>query len=427
MLAVLASPPYFADLLDRDDLSGNYPESTTSYSSSTGSGGGSTGSTTISVGAYVSYEQDIKIFCVTVAFWEAEATITAGFTWETEHTSTLEQTVTYSATSGEDKVAFYSIPMEIYEYTSYVPDGKGGYDKVITAVNIPHEASVRLLSLDDYEAIAEDYSVLPAISGSVLTHTLGDPASYPSNTTSSGPKIAEYTGDPASVGFTAAGGGSTITQEIAMSEEKSNAYIGFATVDTKLGAGAGGVKVGVVAGFEGGGTVKISTSGSSFSGELQDMPIEAQNYGYAMNWRIFCYQYKQGKVSFPVVSYAVTGFQLYRYYDFPDGSGSYRLKYVPFSTGTKNPDGTYTFTYTDKGLSPYTEYLYQIQTESSYDPKVSIYSEPLSCHTKTEVGYPTITVDGLDENGNLPIYPDADGKATVIVDNPDNYKGLSYQ
>ena len=463
VLAVLASPPYFADLLDRDDLSGNYPESTTSYSSSTGSGGGSTGSTTISVGAYVSYEQDIKIFGVTVASWEAEATITAGFTWETEHTSTLEQTVTYSATSGEDKVAFYSIPMEIYEYTSYVPDGKGGYDKVITAVNIPHEASVRLLSLDDYEAIAEDYSVLPAISGSVLTHTLGDPASYPSNTTSSGPKIAEYTGDPASVGFTAAGGGSTITQEIAMSEEKQNAYIGFATVDTKLGAGAGGVKVGVVAGFEGGGgTVKISTSGSSFSGELQDMPIEAQNYGYAMNWRIFCYQYKQGKVSFPVVSYAVTevkrpaplptdfqqniaettdeaitltwtydkpvsGFQLYRYYDFPDGSGSYRLKYVPFSTGTKNADGTYTFTYTDKGLSPYTEYLYQIQTESSYDPKVSIYSEPLSCRTKTEVGYPTITVDGLDENGNLPIYPDDNGTAEVIVKNPENYKGLSYQ
>ena len=463
VLAVLASPPYFADLLDRDDLSGNYPESTTSYSSSTGSGGGSTGSTTISVGAYVSYEQDIKIFGVTVASWEAEATITAGFTWETEHTSTLEQTITYSATSGEDKVAFYSIPMEIYEYTSYVPDGKGGYDEVITAVNIPHEASVRLLSLDDYEAIAEDYSVLPAISGSVLTHTLGDPASYPSNTTSSGPKIAEYEGTPASVGFTAAGGGSTISQEIAMSEEKQNAYIGFATVDTKLGAGAGGVKVGVVAGFEGGGgTVKISTSGSSFSGELQDMPIEAQNYGYAMNWRIFCYQYKQGKVSFPVVSYAVTevkrpaplptdfqqniakttaesitltwtydkpvsGFQLYRYYDFPDGSGSYRLKYVPFSTGTKNADGTYTFTYTDEGLSPYTEYLYQIQTESSYDPKVSIYSEPLSCRTKTEVGYPTITVDGLDENGNLPIYPDANGKATVVVKDPENYKGLSYQ
>lgn len=50
----------------------------------------------------------------------------------------------------------------------------------------------------------------------------------------------------------------------------------------------GGLTVGVVAGFEGsGGKVEISTSGSSFSGELQDMPAEAEAYGYAMNWRIF--------------------------------------------------------------------------------------------------------------------------------------------
>ena len=32
VLAVLASPPYFSDLLDRDDLSGNYAESSTTYS-----------------------------------------------------------------------------------------------------------------------------------------------------------------------------------------------------------------------------------------------------------------------------------------------------------------------------------------------------------------------------------------------------------
>ena len=32
-----------------------------------------------------------------------------------EHTSSLEQSITYETTSGEDRVAFYSIPMEIYE------------------------------------------------------------------------------------------------------------------------------------------------------------------------------------------------------------------------------------------------------------------------------------------------------------------------
>ena len=465
VLAVLASPPYFKDLLDRDDLSGNYAESTTSYSSTTGSESGSTGGTTITVGAYVSFEQEISVFGVKIGQTEAEAVVTHGFTWETEKTSSLEQTVSYSATSGEDKVALYSIPMEIYQYESYVPDENGNYEKVITEVNLPHEACVKLLDLSEYETIAEDYSILPTIAESVLRHEIGDPSSYPSSTAGYN-VIAQYNGTPASVGFTSKGGGDTITQEIAMSKSNSNSYSYVGNVEAKAGAGAGGVTVGVIAGFEGtGGKVHITTEGSSFSGELQAMPAEAKPHGYNMNWKIFCYNYKGADMEFPVVSYLVTdvqqpaslpedfeqnvaettddsvtltwtydkfvsGFQLYRYYEFPDGSGSYRLEYVPFSKGVKKGD-KYEFTYTDKGLSPYTEYKYQIQTESTYNPKVSIYSEPISCRTKTTVGYPQITVSGLVEEGKdagkLAIYPDAEGKAVVTVDEETKYKSLSYQ
>lgn len=465
VLAVLASPPYFKDLLDRDDLSGNYAESTTSYSSTTGSESGSTGGTTISVGAYVSYEQEISVFGVKIGQTEAEAVVTSGFTWETEKTSSLEQTVSYSATSGEDKVALYSIPMEVYQYESYVPDDNGKYEKVMTEVNLPHEACVKLLDLSEYETIAEDYSILPTIAESVLRHEIGDPSSYPSSTAGYS-VIAQYNGTPASVGFTSKGGGDTITQEIAMSKSNSNSYSYVGNVEAKAGAGAGGVTVGVIAGFEGtGGTVHITTEGSSFSGELQAMPAEAKPYGYNMNWKIFCYKYKGADMEFPVVSYLVTdvqqpaslpedfeqnvaettddsvtltwtydkfvsGFQLYRYYEFPDGSGSYRLEYVPFSKGVKKGD-KYEFTYTDKGLSPYTEYKYQIQTESTYNPKVSIYSEPISCRTKTTVGYPQMTVSGLigegKDKGKLTIYPDAEGKAVVTVVDENQYKSLSYQ
>ena len=465
VLAVLASPPYFKDLLDRDDLSGNYAESTTSYSSTTGSESGSTGGTTITVGSYVSFEQEISVFGVKIGQTEAEAVVTHGFTWETEKTSSLEQTVSYSATSGEDKVALYSIPMEIYQYESYVPDEKGNYEKVITEVNLPHEACVKLLDLSEYETIAEDYSILPTIAESVLRHEIGDPSSYPSSTAGYD-VIAQYNGTPASVGFTSKGGGDTITQEIAMSKSNSNSYSYVGNVEAKAGAGAGGVTVGVIAGFEGtGGTVHITTEGSSFSGELQAMPAEAKPYGYNMNWKIFCYKYKGADMEFPVVSYLVTdvqqpaslpedfeqnvaettddsvtltwtydkfvsGFQLYRYYEFPDGSGSYRLEYVPFSKGVKNGD-KYEFEYTDKGLSPYTEYKYQIQTESTYNPKVSIYSEPISCRTKTTVGYPQMTVSGLvkdgKDKGKLAIYPDAEGKAVVTVADENQYNSLSYQ
>lgn len=465
VLAVLASPPYFKDLLDRDDLSGNYAESTTSYSSTTGSESGSTGGTTITVGSYVSFEQEISVFGVKIGQTEAEAVVTHGFTWETEKTSSLEQTVSYSATSGEDKVALYSIPMEIYQYESYVPDENGKYEKVLTEVNLPHEACVKLLDLSEYETIAEDYSILPTIAESVLRHEIGDPSSYPSSTAGYN-VIAQYNGTPASVGFTSKGGGDTITQEIAMSKSNSNSYSYVGNVEAKAGAGAGGVTVGVIAGFEGtGGTVHITTEGSSFSGELQAMPAEAKPYGYNMNWKIFCYKYKGADMEFPVVSYLATdvqqpaslpedfeqnvaettddsvtltwtydkfvsGFQLYRYYEFPDGNGSYRLEYVPFSKGVKNGD-KYEFKYTDKGLSPYTEYKYQIQTESIYNPKVSIYSEPISCRTKTTVGYPELTVDGLvkdgKDKGKLAIYPDAEGKAVVEVTDEGKYKSLSYQ
>lgn len=471
VLAVLASPPYFSDLLDRDDLSGNYAESSTTYSSMKGTENGTSSSSTISVGAYVSFEQEFSVFGVKIGSVEAEAAFTSGFTYETEHTSSLEQSITYETTSGEDRVAFYSIPMEIYEYTSYIPDGTGKYTEVTSTVSIPHEASIGLIDLSDYENIAEDYSVLPSISGSVLTHTIGDPSSYPS-APSAGSKA--YNGDPAKVDFTAAGGGSGITQEISFSTSDSKNYTNTTSIETKAGAGAGGVTAGVVAGSESSaGKVSVNTAGGSFSGSLQNMPIEAKPYGYGMNWRIFCYNYRSGNQAFPVVTYAVTepqapsplpddfeqdvakttadsvtltwtydkivsGFQLYRYYNFPDGSGRKELAFVPFTDGERHDDGTYTFSYTDKNLSPYTEYEYQIQTRNNNkaeQQRNSIYSEPLTCRTKTTAGYPdiSVTIDGKENQTVLPIYPDSLATATVkyngVNKNPDGgkYNSVSYQ
>ena len=473
VLAVLASPPYFSDLLDRDDLSGNYAESSTTYSSMKGTENGTSSSSTISVGAYVSFEQEFSVFGVKIGSVEAEAAFTSGFTYETEHTSSLEQSITYETTSGEDRVAFYSIPMEIYEYTSYIPDGTGKYTKVTSTVSIPHEASIGLIDLSDYENIAEDYSVLPSISGSVLTHTIGDPSSYPS-THKAYANAKAYNGDPAKVDFTAAGGGSGITQEISFSTSDSQNYTNTTSIETKAGAGAGGVTAGVVAGSEhSAGKVSVNTAGGSFSGSLQNMPIEAKPYGYGMNWKIFCYNYRSGNQAFPVVTYAVTepqapsplpedfeqdvakttddsvtltwtydkivsGFQLYRYYNFPDGSGRKELAFVPFTDGERHDDGTYTFSYTDKNLSPYTKYEYQIQTRNNNkaeQQRNSIYSEPLTCRTKTTAGYPDISVNigGRENQTELPIYPDSLATATVKYNgdnkNPDGgkYNSVSYQ
>lgn len=472
ILAVLASPPVFDDLLNRDDLSGNYAESNTSYSSSSGSEQGYDLSATISAGAYVSFEQDIQVFGVTVGSVQAEAQITASFTYEYEHSSSLNQTVSYSASAGEDMVAFYSIPLEVYEFRAYSPDGNGGYTEQISTVNIPHEACVQLISLDDYEAIAADYDILPQIEGNILTHTIGDPSTYPSST--DGYDVIEaYSGTPTAVGFSSADGGSTIGQEIEMGTTDTNSFTGTVAIEAKAGAGAGGFTVGVISGREAGaGYVTTTTSGSSFSGELQNMPQEAQEYGYAYNWKIFAYRYNNGTCDFPVVNYIVTdvtappalptnfaqdveattsnsvtltwsydktiaGFQLYRYYEFPDGSGSYELKFVPMTAGVQQEDGTYNFSYTDSGLSPYEDYQYQIQAVRATVPMNSICSPVLTARTKTVNGYPDIqlTGDGYHSDTNvLPIYPDVDATVTATVVNESDYKtsddakaNLSYQ
>ncbi|MDW7667883.1 MAG: S-layer homology domain-containing protein [Bacillota bacterium] len=464
ILAVLASPPYYSDLLNRDDLSGNYAESTTSYSTTEGGGSGFTANATISVGTYVSFERDINIMGVSIGKIESETTFKSSFTYEYEESSIMEQTISYSATAGEDMIAFYSIPLEVFEFNASVPDGMGGYEDQIMTVNIPHEAAVRLLSLDEYESIAADYDVLPQIADNVLKHTLGEPGSYP--TSSNGYFLmVEYDGDPAAVGYSSSDGGASISQEIAMSSENSSSYSASLEVEKKYGGTVGSVGGGFTVGAEGGaGTVTIDTSGNSFSGEIQNMPIEAQEYSYAYNWRIFSYIYYDGTTSFPVVNYIVSnviappslpedfeqnvsqttdnsvvltwsydktvaGFQIYRYYEFPEGSGSYEIAFVSASSGVQGEDGRYYYSFTDENLAPYTDYGYQIQTVRAAVPNNSIKSEVLTARTKTLNGYPEIQLvgDGL-KDGILPIYPDTTSTVTVTVANENDYpEGLSYQ
>lgn len=66
VLAVLASPPYYADLANDDDDS-QMIESSTAYSSTKGSGGGSTYFNSFSVGVYTSWEKTWSMLGVELA------------------------------------------------------------------------------------------------------------------------------------------------------------------------------------------------------------------------------------------------------------------------------------------------------------------------------------------------------------------------
>ena len=420
VLAVLASPPYYADLANDDDDS-QMIESSTSYGTTKGSGSGTSHSNSFSVGVYTSWEKTWSILGVELASAEAEFSINNTFTWETQKTSSLEYEVTYSTMAGLDTVVLYSMPIETYVYEATMPDGT---TQTMT-VNIPYEPSVQTIALEKYEEIREAYSdILPDVS-SALTHTVGDPGSYASSISSlpaGRTQTLVYNGSPSTIGQ---GSQNTQEQSIAMTSEEENSFNYEFAVETKAGAGMGGVKVGVTAGYShGAGKVHISTAGSSYTGTMNGLPTQAEGYGYTFNWRLVGFLYQD---RYPVVTYLVTnvqappllpenfganeeettttqialewdysgnaaGFVLYRYFQSPSASGFYQIGTVEGRAYMESSDGVKHYQYIDKGLSPNTGYQYRIQTIGLSQPNTSIPSEALSTYTKPETGVPQVAV-----------------------------------
>ena len=423
VLAVLASPPYYADLANDDDDS-QMIESSTAYGKSKGSGGGTTHSNSFSVGVYTSWEKTWSMLGVELASAEAEFSINNTFTWETQKTSSLEYAVEYATMAGVDTVVLYSMPIETYVYEAQIPNGSGGYDTQTMTVNIPYEPSIQTLSPEKYNTIYHTYKdILPDVSRA-LTHTVGDPGSYASGISSlpgDRQQTLVYTGDPSTIGK---GSQNTQTQSISMTNEEENSFNYELEVETKAGAGMGGVKVGVTAGYShGAGSVHITTAGSSYTATMNGLPSQADKYGYDFNWKLVGFLY-QGK--YPVVTYLVTsvkeppllpenfganeeqtttdrialewdysgnaaGFVLYRYFQSPSASGYYKIGTVEAGEGTATGSGRH-YTYTDTGLSPNTEYKYRIQTIGTAQPNTSIPSGAYTTYTKPNGGVPEVAV-----------------------------------
>ena len=422
VLAVLASPPYYADLANDDDDS-QMIESSTAYGKSKGSGGGTTHSNSFSVGVYTSWEKTWSMLGVELASAEAEFSINNTFTWETQKTSSLEYAVEYATMAGVDTVVLYSMPIETYVYEAQIPNGSG-YDTQTMTVNIPYEPSIQTLSLEKYNTIYHTYKdILPDVSRA-LTHTVGNPGSYASGISSlpgDRQQTLVYTGDPSTIGK---GSQNTQTQSISMTNEEENSFNYELEVETKAGAGMGGVKVGVTAGYShGAGSVHITTAGSSYTATMNGLPSQADKYGYDFNWKLVGFLY-QGK--YPVVTYLVTsvkeppllpenfganeeqtttdrialewdysgnaaGFVLYRYFQSPSASGYYKIGTVEAGEGTATGSGRH-YTYTDTGLSPNTEYKYRIQTIGTAQPNTSIPSGAYTTYTKPNGGVPEVAV-----------------------------------
>ncbi|MBR5372358.1 MAG: VCBS repeat-containing protein, partial [Oscillospiraceae bacterium] len=309
VLAVLAAPPAFKDLVEQDGLSGGYDGSSTSFGKSHGSSDSSSYSNTVSAGAYVSYEQSIEVFGIEIASYEMELSTKYSHTWTDSHTDSVEYSAEYSTGVGADAIVFYSIPYEFYEYEVIGQDKNGEKAVIKRTMCFPKQPCMTTMELDKYRRLSENCSGLPQIPADTLKHTVGEPASYPKSTNGYR-NVRVYDGPYMAVDFTSANSMSQ-SQTIEMSSEDESAYSNSVEVEMKVGGGSGGVKVGISAGYEYEASfAHTSTSGHSFTATMENMPKEAERYGYGMSWKLFSHENSyvdsNGKsINFFVVDYLV--------------------------------------------------------------------------------------------------------------------------
>lgn len=447
VLTILQSAPYFQDL---EDTRGYINQGQTGYGKGQGSGSSATAGTSLSVGTYVSFEQDFSVFGVKIASIQAEAQTKHSFNYGYEHNQTVETEVNYSGSAGDDYAVVYAVPYMEYQYETWVPgyklptgdkyteylnqylEGKLGKDAWAKAdqgaerskaqkelgitpgmevkgswqpctVSVPMTPRTVMLSVDDYDDIANVTEGLQPIRGNILNSTPGDPTTYDvENSRKDFNKIGTL-----QTVTKAQGSNISVTQTATTEEEHSFEY--EYEFEAKVGAGAGGLTVGVLAGFgaNAGGGISTSTS-KSYSATVDNLPSDAD--GYALSWQFGWRKAKLNNNDVLVLEYqqkdtkakpsppknlrveSVTSNSVTLTWDPVTGAGAYKIYQVEKSSGElfamKTLAGTAT-SWTHEKLNSNSSYVYVAETVTQ-SGETSITSNQVNAST-------------LEENGNFKI------------------------
>ena len=447
VLTILQSAPYFQDL---EDTRGYINQGQTGYGKGKGSGSSATAGTSLSIGTYVSFEQDFSVFGVKIASIQAEAQTKHSFNYGYEHNQTVETEVNYSGSAGDDYAVVYAVPYMEYQYETWVPGYKlddSNYNDYLDTylagklkdwdtiknneskrnaerekaakelgiyrgmevkgswqpctVSVPMTPRTVMLSVDDYDDIANVTEGLQPIRGNILNSTPGDPTTYDvENSRKDFNKIGTL-----QTVTKAQGSNISVTQTATTEEEHSFEY--EYEFEAKVGAGAGGLTVGVLAGFgaNAGGGISTSTS-KSYSATVDNLPSDAD--GYTLSWQFGWRKAKLNNNDVLVLEYqqkdtkakpsppknlrveSVTSDSVTLSWDPVTGAGAYKIYQVEKSSGDlfemKTLAGTAT-SWTHEKLNSNSSYIYVAETVTQ-SGETSITSKEVNAST-------------LEANGNF--------------------------
>ncbi len=279
-IAIVAAPPTFGDFLHVEEnyiVMGN-----TTY--------------TVSTTAGSSHSIDHAIGAIGHgSFLVGQADLKLQYTNTFTESKTTTKTTSFSATQ-ETVVATCVIPVECYYYTILLatPDGVKEQPYIIPK---SYDSVMTSMTIDEYDKLAKKYHK-DVLKGNIVVHTDGDPITY------NYPGYTDLQGNDAiRTSYNKGISGSQI--EISSEEERQHGL--SLSVDVMFGfelfglGGYGGVAYDLNSAWG-----QINGSGTGYSGNVRNIPVEGIDDDYGFTWRLKAYNVSVDGKTIPFITYHVT-------------------------------------------------------------------------------------------------------------------------
>jgi len=298
VLNVIASVPYFNDIMDAYPVGVWGDPGSTYFRKSSGSSQTNTGFTDISLGWYCNFHQDISVLGIRLFSIEMETNASVNTNYEYSKTIETESSVEYETSEGQDSVVMISSPLDVYQYRYYVGTSKykSAYPNAvkddpntwgIMEMALPGTPETLVFPVERFNELADTYD-MEKIENNFWIHTSGEPGSYPTSTSQF--KNADNVLSSKNA-ISATMGGSSVSSELSITETEGSAYSISLTLGAKIGAGAGGLTMGTTfestAGYGGAkASFKNTTIGATLNGfpdpAVYNVELDTKQYGLSI-------------------------------------------------------------------------------------------------------------------------------------------------
>ena len=436
VLAILESSPYFSEI---EDAVGN---SETTYGTSSSSGSGSSNSFGFTLGSSVGYEFESSL---TQSGGGFEVAIERAYNWSTAKSTTVEWFTEFRNDEGENLVVVYRCPVVTYTYKD-----QNNKTLVVEKVGQP---STSMVTVDEYNAAAEQYNLEPIDDSNAKLCTPGDPSSYRSNTNNLTNAVQfAGTGNASSsdttAGWTQYYGSGSVMQGLTITKEQEKTFSYDLGISLNIFAKVGGVTASATFGFaythE---ETHINGSSVTKSGAVTGKKVA----GYDFKWKFAAWNCTLNGSTVPVIGYLVkdvvsppspaaglavetftTDSVTLRWSSGIRSATQYRIYRVLDSSDTdyvlvgavKGDETTCTLT----GLKPGETYTYVVRGvnyTAAGGTVESVDSAPITVRTQSETSNVTITLHGTSLVGST--LQSNGAKSTVSAQVTGASGSISYQ